>query len=140
QPSRRTSCCATAQVGKWTCESVKPGSTQRPPRSTTSGLASDVSCTPTPPATRSPAIASARDSGNDGSSVRTTPFSRIIPGEPTEKGAGDVRPRRAEREGLRGEPRVLRAGARAARLQRRHGLRRVEGGGVRQGRPAAVLG
>ena len=61
QPSSRTSCCATAHVGKWTCESVKPGRTQRPPRSTVSGLASAVSCTPTPPAMRSPAIASARD-------------------------------------------------------------------------------
>ena len=30
-----------------------------------------------------------------------TPFSRIIGGEPTEKGAGDVRPCRPEREGLR---------------------------------------
>jgi hypothetical protein len=48
-----------------------------PPRSTTSGDASAVSCTPTPPAMRSPAIASARCVGTCGSSVRMRPFSRI---------------------------------------------------------------
>ena len=48
-----------------------------PPRSTTSGDASAVSCTPTPPAMRSPAIASARCVGTCGSSVRTRTFSRI---------------------------------------------------------------
>src|SRR4051812_13739137 len=79
-PSSFTSCCATAHVGKWTCESVKPGTTQRPPRSTTSGLASAVSCVPTPPAIRSPAIASAAARGSAGSSVRITPFSRITRG------------------------------------------------------------
>ena len=36
-PSRRTWRCASAQVGKWTWASVKPGRTQRPPRSTTLG-------------------------------------------------------------------------------------------------------
>ena len=70
QPSSFTCRCASAQVGKWTCESVKPGRTQRPPRFTRLGLASAVSWTPTPPATRSPAIASARATGSDGSSVR----------------------------------------------------------------------
>ena len=61
-PSKRTSCWASAQATKCTCESVKPGRTQRPPRSTTSGDASAVSWVPTPPAIRSPAIASdARD-------------------------------------------------------------------------------
>ena len=79
-----TSRCASAQVGKWTWESVKPGTTQRPPRSTTSGLASAVSWTPTPPTMRSPAIASARAVGSDGSSVRTTPFSRITVPDSTE--------------------------------------------------------
>ena len=58
-------------MGKWTCESVSPGTTTRPPRSTTSGEASAVSCTPTPPAIRSPAIASsARWVGICGSIVR----------------------------------------------------------------------
>ena len=47
-PSRRTWRWASAHVGKWTCESVKPGRTQRPPRSTRSGLARAVSCVPTP--------------------------------------------------------------------------------------------
>ena len=36
--------CASAHVGKCTCESVKAGRTQRPPRSTISGDASAVSC------------------------------------------------------------------------------------------------
>src|SRR2546423_6472136 len=76
-PSSRTSRRATDQVGKWTCASLKPGRTQRPPRSTRSGLGSAVSCVPTPPATTSPAIASARATGRLGSIVRTTPFSRI---------------------------------------------------------------
>ncbi len=75
--------CASDQVGKWTCESVKAGRTQRPPRSTTSGLASAVSCTPTPPATYGPASASARAVGSEGSIVLTTPFSRIIGDEPS---------------------------------------------------------
>ena len=77
-PSRRTCRCPIAHVGKCTCESLKPGTTQRPPRSTTSGEASDVSCVPTPPAISSPAIARARDVGSEGSSVRTIPFSRIM--------------------------------------------------------------
>ena len=77
QPSSFTCRCASDQVGKWTCESVKAGRTQRPPRSTTSGLASAVSWTPTPPATYAPAIASARLVGSEGSIVLTTPFSRI---------------------------------------------------------------
>ena len=72
--------CASDHSRKWTCESVNPGSTQRPPRSTRSGLANAVSCVPIPPAMRSPAIASARASGSDGSIVRTVPFSRITPG------------------------------------------------------------
>src|SRR3954470_17609280 len=81
QPSSFTSVWAIAHVGKWTCESVKPGSTTRPPRSTTSGEASAVSWTPTPPAMRSPAIASARCVGTCGSSVRMRPFSRITFGD-----------------------------------------------------------
>ena len=84
-PSRFTSCCDSDQVGKWTCESVKPGSTQRPPRSTTSGLGSAASCVPTPPATCAPAMASARAVGSDGSIVRTTPFSRIICGDTSDE-------------------------------------------------------
>src|SRR2546423_6214688 len=76
-PSSFACRCASARVGKCTCESVKPGRTQRPRRSTRSGLASAVSCVPTPPANHSPAIARLRASGNDGSIVRTTPFSRI---------------------------------------------------------------
>src|ERR671929_546179 len=76
-PSSRTSRRATDQVGKCTWASLKPGRTQRPPRSTRSGLGSAVSCVPTPPATTSPAIASARATGRLGSIVRTTPFSRI---------------------------------------------------------------
>src|SRR5437588_608565 len=79
-PSRRTSRRATDQVGKWTCASLNPGRTQRPPRSTRSGLGSAVSCVPTPPATSSPAIASARVTGRLGSIVRTIPFSRITAG------------------------------------------------------------
>ena len=43
-------------MGKCTCASVKPGTTQRPPRSTRSGVGRAVSCVPTPPAMRSPAI------------------------------------------------------------------------------------
>ncbi len=57
---------------------MKAGRTQRPPRF--DGLrasASALSWVPTPPATRSPAIASARAVGSDGSIVRMTPFSRI---------------------------------------------------------------
>jgi len=42
-----------------------------------SGLASAVSCVPTPPAIHSPATASPRAVGSDGSIVRTMPFSRI---------------------------------------------------------------
>src|SRR2546430_6340762 len=57
---------SSAQVGKWTCESLKPGSTQRPPRSTRSGDARARSCVPTPPAIVSPAIASARATGSEG--------------------------------------------------------------------------
>ena len=49
----------------------------RPPRSTVSGEASDDSWTPTPPAIRSPAIASARCTGICGAIVRIRPFSRI---------------------------------------------------------------
>ena len=45
-PSSFTSCCESDHVGKWTCESVKPGRTQRPPRSTTSGLGSAISWVP----------------------------------------------------------------------------------------------
>src|SRR5256714_6765185 len=76
-PWSRTSRRATDQVGKWTCASLRPGRTQRPPRSTRSGLGSAVSCVPTPPATHSPAIASARATGRLESIVLTTPFSRI---------------------------------------------------------------
>ena len=53
---------------------MKPGATQRPARSTVSGLGSEVSCTPTPPATRSPAIQSDETVGSDGSSVRIVPL------------------------------------------------------------------
>src|SRR5690242_7732098 len=77
QPSSFACRCASAQVGKCTCESVKPGTTQRPPRSTRSGPGSAVSCADTPPATSSPAIASERASGSEGSIVLMTPFSRI---------------------------------------------------------------
>src|SRR6476646_5593969 len=77
QPSSFTSCCASAQVGKWTCASLRPGTTTRPPRSTTSGDASAVSGTPTPPAIEAPAIASARWVGTWGSCVRMSPLSRI---------------------------------------------------------------
>ena len=70
--------CESAHVGKWTCESVKPGRTHRPPRSTVSGLGSEVSCTPTPPAIRSPAIQSDETVGSDGSSVRIVPLRRIM--------------------------------------------------------------
>src|SRR5205823_1393000 len=77
QPSSIASLWPSAQVGKCTCESVKPGTTTRPPRSITSGEASAVSWTPTPPAIHSPAIASARCVGTCGSSVRMRPFSRI---------------------------------------------------------------
>src|SRR5919197_2172551 len=76
-PSRRISRRATDQVGKWTCASLSPGRTHRPPRSIRSGPGSAVSCVPTPPAIHSPAIASARATGRLGSIVRTTPFSRI---------------------------------------------------------------
>ena len=65
---------ASDQVGKWTCESVNAGSTQRPPRSTRSGVGSIHSCVPTPPATIGPAMASAPQVGSEGSSVRMTPF------------------------------------------------------------------
>ena len=77
QLSSRTCVCTSAQVGKWTCASENPGTTVRPPRSTVSGEASAVSWTPTPPAIRPPAIASARCVGSEGSSVRTRPFTRI---------------------------------------------------------------
>ena len=66
------------QVGKWTCESVKPGTTHLPPRSMRSGLARAVSCVP---AARD-ALARYRQRGRlreRGPSVRTTPFSRITP-------------------------------------------------------------
>src|SRR5262249_49711498 len=53
------------------------GRTQRPPRSTVSGGARAVSCVPTPPTTRSPAMASARTTGRVGSMLRMTPFWRI---------------------------------------------------------------
>ena len=59
------------------------------------GLASAVSCVPTPPAIRSPAIASAAARGSEGSSVRTTPFSRItletiVRGTPTPRRTAGV--------------------------------------------------
>ena len=76
-PSSWTSRCDSDHVGKWTCASVKAGRTQRPRRSTRSGVGRDVSCVPTPPAMRSPAIASAAVVGSDGSIVRTTPFEMI---------------------------------------------------------------
>ena len=101
-PSKRTSCCASAHATKCTCESVKPGSTQRPPRSTISGDASAVSCVPTPPAILSPAIASARAIGSEGSSVRMTPFSRITSVENLARDVGpreDPRVRLAPRRG-----------------------------------------
>ena len=93
-PSSFTSRCESDQVGKWTCESVKPGRTQRPPRSTTSGPGSASSCVPTPPATCAPAIASARVVGSVGSIVRMTPFSRIMRGDCSDGRRRDDRPRR----------------------------------------------
>ena len=78
ESSSRTSRRASAQLGKCTWESVKAGSTQRPRRSTRSGLGSAASCVPTPPATSGPAIESAPQVGRDGSIVRTTPLWRII--------------------------------------------------------------
>ena len=67
-----------AQLGKWTCESVKPG--QHAAAAEVDHLRAwrgPSRAVPTPPATRSPAIASARPSGSDGSIVRIAPFSRI---------------------------------------------------------------
>ena len=106
--SRRTSLRATAHVGKCTCASLKPGTTQRPPRSTRSGLASARSCTPTPPAISSPAIASARATGSAGSRVRIVPFSRIT--------RPRTRPRRRRR---RAGPRPDRPDTRGAHASRR---------------------
>ena len=77
-PSSRTCRWASAHWGRWTWESVNPGRTQRPPRSTRSGLARARSWVPTPPAMRSPAIASARASGSGVAIVLIAPFSRII--------------------------------------------------------------
>ena len=56
---------------------VEPGEDAAAAEIDRSGLGSAVSCVPTPPAIRSPAIASARALGSDGSMVRMTPFSRI---------------------------------------------------------------
>ena len=88
--------------------------TTRPPRSTTSGEASAVSWTPTPPAIHSPAIASARCVGICGSSVRMRPFSRITAREPRRpasppKGAcaGSMLGR-VSRDGLTAEQREIR--------------------------------
>ena len=63
--SSRTSWRASAQVGKCTCESVNAGRTQRPARSTRSGVGSIHSCVPTPPATIGPAIARAPAVGSE---------------------------------------------------------------------------
>src|SRR5439155_17338561 len=103
------------------------------------GLASAVSCVPMPPAIRSPAIASAPARGSAGSIVRTTPFSRIIRLNLVEE-AVDARSRGTQRPRLRGEPPLLRAGARTARLRGRDGVRRVEGSRLRARRQALVLG
>ena len=100
------------------------------------GLGSAVSCVPTPPATRSPAIASARAIGSDGSIVRTTPFSRIIRGRLYRReerrmidhvNVGVQRPRAGEG--------VLREGARAARVRGRTSRRRAMAVLRRRGRP-----
>ena len=68
---------ASDHVGKWTCESVNAGGRSGRARSTRSGVGSALSCVPTPPTIRSPAIASAALVGSEGSIVRTTPFARI---------------------------------------------------------------
>ncbi len=122
-PSSRTSRWASDQVGKWTCESVNAGSTQRPRRSTTSGLGRAVSCVPTPPAIRSPAMASARARGSAGSIVRTTPFSRIMGGDCSVERREHDRPRRGERQRFRGREEFLFQSTRAARLLGGHGGR-----------------
>ena len=59
-PSSWTSLRASDHVGKWTWESVNAGRAHRPRRSTRSGVGSALSCVPTPPTTRSPAIARRR--------------------------------------------------------------------------------
>ena len=125
-PSSFTSRCESDQVGKWTCESVKPGRTQRPPRSTTSGLGKASSCVPTPPATCAPAIASARVVGSVGSIVRMTPFSRIMRGDCIEGRERNGRARRCECGGVGPGEAVLRRAPRNARIPGR-----VRGGRAR---------
>ena len=67
-----------AQVGKCTWASMKPGNDAAAAEVDPLGRRPAPSrASPTPPAIRSPAIASARATGSDGSSVRMTPFSRI---------------------------------------------------------------
>ena len=127
-PSSFTSRCDSDQVGKWTCESVKPGRTQRPPRSTTSGLGSAVSWVPTPPATCAPAMASARAVGSEGSIVRMTPFSRIMRGDCIHERRESARTRRRQRD---------RSGGRQGLLRRCAGTARISGR-VRGARPARV--
>ena len=65
-PSSWTSLRASDHVGKWTWESVNAGRAHRPRRSTRSGVGSALSCVPTPPTTRSPAIARAAAVGKRG--------------------------------------------------------------------------
>ena len=107
-PSSRI-CRDSDQVGKWTWESVKPGRTQRPPRSTTSGVGERrLVC----PDAAGYAVACDRERARHrkrASIVRTTPFSRIIGGD-----SSDDEVRRcidhvgSQRAGLRDEQALLR--------------------------------
>ena len=74
--------CASAQVGKWTCESVKAGRTQRPPRSTTSGSQAPSRALRRRPR-RTGLRAQAPAQWGARIIVLTTPFSRIIGDEPS---------------------------------------------------------
>src|SRR4051812_32495333 len=78
QPNRRSSRRASAQLGKCTCESTSPGSTQPPPRSIRRAPAAASAGSSSTAAIRSPSSTSAAASGRAGSSVRTTPPVRTL--------------------------------------------------------------
>src|SRR3954452_23112473 len=78
QPNRRSSRRASAQLGKCTCESTSPGSTQPPPRSIRRAPAGASAGSSSTAAIRSPSSTSAAASGRAGSSVRTTPPVRTL--------------------------------------------------------------
>src|SRR4051812_864675 len=78
QPNSRSSRRASAQLGKCTCASTRPGTTQAPPRAVRRAPPGASAASSSTAAIRAPSTTTAAASGRCGSSVRTLPPSRTL--------------------------------------------------------------